>query len=175
MSGCAVVMYRKEELPFYIKEILALDICKVFLEVGFVDTGDQLVANYRTEGFCSLQNLSEMRTEDILSVAIELLHGIYQSEKHCIFSELYQIEPRLIFTDRTFGRVKMIFRSDPEKRPASEKLSELLHYLQKKGSEEGATYIENAAEVVRKEEYGYKAVVHHLENLRREVYLCSVR
>ena len=50
-----------------------------------------------------------------------------------------------------------------------------MRVLREKGAPSGEGYIDSAAEFLASDEYGYKAQLHHLENLRREVYLCGIQ
>lgn len=174
MNSYMTVRYGQEEIADYIVEILSLGLCSLFLPAGFVEEAGVRTCSYKTEGYRPLSSVSSLPTEAILSVAISLLHGAYECEKHCIFSEDFTTEMDCIFVDQGFNRIKMIYRKKAEDTGFSKDLAALLMALSEKGTAAGKGYIENAAEFLVSDEYGYKAQLHHLENLRREVYLCGV-
>lgn len=175
MRGHKVVNYEKTELPDYVVELLVMGVCSLFLKAGSVEKEEKLDISYVTEGFRSLDTISEFSTEEILSIGSDLLHGIYQSEKHCIFAEQFRIEEFCIFTDCGISQTKMIFIPAENNKAAEEKIAALLEKLSERGTEEGAGYIEKAVSLLRGSRYGYKALMHRFENLRREVYLCGVK
>lgn len=175
MNRYLEMKYEKAELAEYVAELLSLGLCDLFLPVGFVDTQAGVIGTYRTEGFRPLSAVAEFSTEEILSAAIKLLHGVYQSEKHGIFAEDFALSEDCLFVDQSFQRVRMVFRKEQDSRTFSEKLAALLETMQKKGCAEGAVYIENAAAFLKTDQYGYQAQLSYLENLRREVYLCGVK
>ncbi len=175
MRGHKVVNYEKTELPDYVAELLVMGVCSLFLKAGSVEKEEKLDISYVTEGFRSLDTISEFSTEEILSIGSDLLHGIYQSEKHCIFAEQFRIEEFCIFTDCGISQTKMIFIPAENNETAEEKVAALLEKLSERGTEEGAGYIEKAVSLLRGSRYGYKALMHRFENLRREVYLCGVK
>lgn len=175
MNRYLEIKYEASEIAEYIVELLSLGLCDLFLPAGFVDTQYGIVGTYQTEGFRPLASVAEFSTEEILSVAIRLLHGAYQSEKHCIFAGHFRISADCLFVDQGFQQVRMVFRRDASDCTFCEKLAELLETMQEKGCAEGATYIDHAAVFLRTNRYGYKAQLSYLENLRREVYLCGVK
>lgn len=174
MRGHKVVRYEKTELPDYVAELLVMGVCTLFLKAGSVEKEEKLDISYVTEGFRSLDTISVFSTEDILSIGSDLLHGIYQSEKHCIFAEQFRIEECCIFTDSSISQIKMIFIPAENSETAEKKIAALLEKLSERGTAEGAGYIEKAVSMLRDGQYGYKALMHRFENLRREVYLCGV-
>ena len=175
MVGHKVVNYTKTELPEYVAELLVMGVCSLFLKAGSVEKENSLDISYVTEGFRSLDTISGFSTEEILFIGSDLLHGIYQSEKHCIFAEQFLIEESCIFTDCSISQIRMIFIPAENNRSAEEKIAALLEKLSERGTEEGAGYIEKAVSLLRGSRYGYKALMHRFENLRREVYLCGVK
>ncbi len=176
MNSYLTARYAKEEIPDYIVELLSLGLCDLFLPAGFVEEDGTLTCMYKTEGFRPLSSVLELSTEEIFSVAISLLHGVYQCEKHGIFSENFAVNVDCIFVDKGFDRIKMIYRKEVGAgTDFSKKLAALMRMLREKGAPSGEGYIDSAAEFLASDEYGYKAQLHHLENLRREVYLCGIQ
>lgn len=175
MNSHAVMEYSKTQIDEYVAELLTLGICDLFFKTVFVEQEDKIMLNCQTEGFKSLDSMSELSTEEILSVAVSLLHGFYQSESHFLFTELFSLHPRWIFTDRSFSQIKMIFVPAEKKEPFPLKMDQLLKELKSKCHGEGTGYIDSACNFILEDEYGYKSLIHQLENLRREVYLCGVK
>ncbi len=175
MSSYITVKYEKCKMKEYITELLTMGLCDLFLQAGFVEDGEQLIGHYRTDGYRSLDSVSEITAEESLSVMIQLFRGIYQCEKHCLFENLFRLDPCRLFVNEDFSKVKTVFIPEEEEKPLTEKLADVISFLGEKGTEESAGYTERARNLILKDEYGYKAQVHHLENLRREVYLCGVK
>ncbi len=57
----------------------------------------------------------------------------------------------------------------------ADKIAFLLEELKETAHEEGKEYLDDAIAFIRKDTFGSKAVIHHLEKLRKEVYLCGVK
>lgn len=174
MTGHRIVSYDRKKFPDYVAELLVMGVCSLFLKAGSVEKEETLEISYVTEGFRPLDTIAEFSTEEILAIGSELLHGIYESEKHCIFAERFQIEECCIFTDFSVSQVKMIFIPAENNESAEEGIAHLLESLSRRGTDEGKGYIQKAVSILRSNRYGYKALMHQFENLRREVYLCGV-
>ena len=175
MRGNVEIFYEKGEMEEYVSEILTLGLCDLFFCGSFLEKDGGRLGCYKTEGFHLLSSVTEMDTGDVLLAAAGILRGIRQAEQRYICPELYRIDEETVFTDRGISQIKLIFRIDTEKQPAERKLSEYLRCLRKKSRPEGLAYVDAAVELVEKEEFGYRAAIRRLEELRREVYLCDVR
>lgn len=203
MNGQRELTYGTQDVPEYVRDILTAGVSRLFLPVGFVEEGELLSGHFRTEGYRKLSSVSEIGTEDIFAVILGILRGVWQAERLYLFSEMYEIRPDCIYVDRGYSDVRLVFipagrdrlpdslasekpetvseagtggadRSSEGPLPLTEKLVLLLEYLRKRGSREGWSYIDSAVGFLR-EDWGYKALVHRLEELRREIYLCSVK
>ncbi|WP_161874788.1 hypothetical protein ACPW7J_08910 [Ihubacter sp. rT4E-8] len=174
MNGQTEIKYKKEKVPNYVLDILTAGAGSLFLPVGFVRDEEFLFGHYKTEGYRKLTAMKEIGTEDILGIVLGLLHGIWQGERVYLFSEIYEILPEYIFVSRGYDVIKMVFVPAEEQKKLTDKLRDLLLYLRERGHSEGYAYIDQALEFLH-EDWGYRALVHRLESLRREVYLCSVK
>lgn len=175
MTGNIELKYEKYKLENYIMDMLTLETCKLFLPAAFIQTEEDVIASYRTEGFCKLSALKEFETEDLLSIIISLLEGIDDAQRHYIFPDEYVMNDESIYVQRDLRQIKMIFIPEKEERLLNDKIAALLEYLKEKGTEEGREYIEDAIAFVRQNTFGSKAVIHHLQTLRKEAYLCGVK
>ncbi|MGN0659307.1 MAG: hypothetical protein ACI4LA_06840 [Emergencia sp.] len=167
--------YNAEELEEYVVDILTMGLSQMFLPAGFVREENILIASFRTEGYRPLSAIVEMHTEDVLKAALSLLQGAGQGEKVYLLPEYYEVRSDCIFVDKGFDRVRMIFVPSETPLSFSEKLADLLDDLKERSHEEGRRYVEDAAEYVRRHPWSSRSVRHHLETLRREVYLCGVQ
>ncbi len=175
MRGNVEIFYEKGEMEEYVSEILTLGLCDLFFCGSFLEKDGGRLGCYKTEGFHLLSSMTEMDTGDVLLAAAGILRGIRQAEQRYLRPELYRIDEETVFADRGISQIKLIFRIDTEKQPAERKLAEYLRCLRKKSRPEGLAYVDEAVDLVEKEEFGYRAAIRRLEELRREVYLCDVK
>lgn len=174
MSGQLELIYTGETLPEYVRDILNAGDSGLFLPAGFVEEDGVFHGYFRTEGYRKLSSAGEVGTEAMLGLLLKLLHGIRQAEQRYISSELYEIRPDCVFVDEGYRDLRLVYVPAEDMLPLPEKLAALLQALQKQCTGEGLSYLNRAAEFL-KEDWGWRALVHRLEELRREAYLCSVK
>ena len=156
-------------------DMLATETCRLFLPAAFIQTGEGVFASYQTEGYCRLTALKENDTEDVLSIILSLLYGIEDAQCHYIYPDEYQINQESIFVKRGLHQVKAVYLPEEKASPLSEKVISLLRHLEGTVDEEGREYLDDAVTFIRQDAFCSKAVIHHLEKLRKEVYLCGVK
>lgn len=174
INGKIEVRYEQDAIKPYVLDILTLGLCRFFFSGSFVCDSGRILASYQTEGFRRLTSLKHIGTEDIFTIVISVLQGASAGERHYIFSEEYDIDAESVFVDKSISAVKLIFTPSVYKNTLSEKMIHLLHFFREVGADEGIPYIDNAAAFIEENGENDHAVIHHLENLRREIYLCSV-
>lgn len=174
INGCIEVNYEENVLHTYVMEILTLGLCSFFFKGSFIRSEASLLGTFETKGFRKLSSLNEIGTEDILTIAISILQGAVKGEQHYIFSDEYEIDVNTVFVDKSISAVKVIYLPSAEKTELSAKIGHLLRLLKGRCAEEGRAYLDNAIDFIENSGFNDQSVVHHLENLRREVYLCSI-
>ncbi len=181
MNGQMEVKYGKQDMPEYVRDILTAGASRLFLPAGFVEEDELLFGHFRTEGYRNLSAVRKLETENILAVILAILHGIWQTERIYLFSEMYQIRADCIYVDRQYTDVRMVYvpagwakKSEMPEETLTEKLEKLLETMRGSGSRQSGPYIDKVISFLQ-ENWGYKALVHRLEELRREVYLCGVK
>lgn len=174
INGNIEIIYEEGQIHSYVTEILTMGLCSFFFRGSFVKSGGTCRGFFQTDGYRRLSSFKEFSTEDIFSIVIAVLQGVISSERHYIFSEEYEISFSTVFADKGLSSVKLVFAPAEERIPLPEKLVSLLKGLKVKGCSEGLSYIDSAVEFIEQNGFNDKAVLHHLENLRREVYLCSI-
>lgn len=174
MNGQLEITYERGALPGYVRDILTAGASRLFLPVGFVEDGGLLSGHFRTEGYRRLSSVASAGTGELLGIVLAILHGVWQTERIYLFSELYEIRNDCIYVESDFRDVRLAFIPAAEETPLTDKLTVLLQSLRGLGSREGYGYIDKAAAFLQ-EDWGYRALIHRLEELRREVYLCSVK
>lgn len=175
MTGNIEIIYENHKLENYIMDMLTLKTCKLFLPAAFIKTEESVIASYQTEGCCRLSGLREIDTEDILSIVLSLLLGIDDAQRHYIFPNEYEINEESIFVQKGLHQAKVVFIPEKKDIPLADKIAVLLEELKETAHEEGKEYLDDAITFIRQDTYGSKAVIHHLEKLRKEVYLCGVK
>ncbi len=175
MTGNMELKYQKYKLENYIMDMLTLETCKIFLPAAFIQTEEEVIASYRTEGFCNLSTLKEIETEDLLSVVLSLLEGIDDAQRHYIFPNEYVVNDESVYVQKDLHQAKLIFIPEKEDIALNDKIVALLENLKEKGTEDGKEYMEDAIAFVRQNTFGGRAVIRHLEKLRKEVFLCGVK
>lgn len=174
MQGYLEVRYPETAMPSYALDILTSGRCALFFPVGFIKESGQIKGVYCTEGYRNLSAIENISTEDIFTVAISILHGVHQSEKLYLYQEMFALSPESVYVDQCFSTVKLIFIPAARQISLPEKLIGLLQELRKKGNPEGYGYLDDGIEFLRENQFGYQVAVHHLESLRKEVYLCNI-
>lgn len=174
MSGQLELVYTDGVFPEYVRDILSAGGSSLFLPAGFVEDSGTLYGYFETEGYRKLSSAGEVGTEALLGLLLKLLRGIRQTEQIYIFSEMYEIRPDCCFVDRDGRDLRMVYVPARRRLPLAEKLAALLKTLQGQCTEEGRRYLSRAAAYLQ-EDWGYRALVHRLEELQREAYLCGVK
>lgn len=174
MSGYLEVYYSSSGLASYVPDILTSGRCSLFFPAGFIQDAEKIKGIYRTEGYRKLSSLSTISTEDIFTIVLSILHGVHQSEKLYLFQEMFELCGESVYVDKYFATVKLIFIPAAGQTSLQKKLVDLLFALKKKGNEEGYGYIDDGIRFLQENQFGYRAAIHHLESLRKEVYLCSI-
>lgn len=174
MNEYIEIDYRREELREYVMELLTLGICSLFLRGSFVSKGDIVTAAYLSEGYRPLDSLKHISTVDALSVVTALFAGAHQCEKHYIYADEFELDSGCIYVKKDFSDVRVIYIPAKNRTSMTEKSAALLQNLAEKCTREGAAYLKKASDMIREDEYGCKSVLHLLEKLGREAYLCGI-
>lgn len=174
MNEYIEVEYRKEELEEYVIELLTMGICSLFFRGSFICNRDVLTAAYLSDGYRRLDTLKQISAVDALSVAASLFMGAHQCEKHYIFADAFMVESACVYVKKDFSDVRLLYMPAKIVKSMTEKTADLLLYLADKCSSEGASYLQRASEMIREDRYGYKSVLHQLERLRQEAYMCGI-
>lgn len=175
MSGSLEMKYENHKLENYIMDMLTLETCKLFLPAAFIKTEKEVIASYQTEGYGRLSDLKEIETEDIFNIVLSLLEGVDDAEHHYIFANEYEINTESVFVQKGMHKAKVLFIPEKRDRPLEEKIAALLEELKENAHEEGKEYLEDAINFIGQNTFGSKAMTHHLEKLRKEVYLCGIK
>lgn len=175
MTANIEIIYENHKLENYIMDMLTLKTCKLFLPAAFIKTEENVIASYQMEGCCKLSSLKEIDTEDILSIVLSLLLGIDDAQRHYIFPNEYEINRDRILVQKGLHQAKLVFIPEKQDISMADKIAFLLEELKETAHEEGKEYLDDAIAFIRKDTFGSKAVIHHLEKLRKEVYLCGVK
>lgn len=175
INSCYEVKCQTGDVENYVREILTLNLCKLFFPVTFTVEGDEISGSYKIEGFKKLSVVNYIGTEDILSIVISLLKDMASCENHYIFCDEYEIDEDTVFVDKSYFMVKMIYRPCSQVKTGPERLLDLINQLKVKTSEEGLPYIEAVTEYISNNNFSYSSVIHYLEKMRKEVYLCGIQ
>jgi hypothetical protein len=178
MSDCVNIQYGDGKPADYVMEILAMDLCSLFLPSAFVQDGQAVTGIFRREGYGSLAKLAEGRkisAEEVFRLVTGLFRGILEGEQFFIPGESYLLTPEVIYVREDFRSVRLVFWPDGRERTPETKLAALLDWLGEKSSLEGRTYAADGANFLRTNQFGRRAALHHLDTLQREIYLCGVR
>lgn len=174
MNEYIEIEYRKSEVQEYVIELLTLGICNLFLKGSFINSWDVLTASYQCEGYRRLDTMEWISAEDALSVVTALYMGVHQCGQYYIPDDSFEVESRYIYIRKDFSDVKVLYMPAQIGSSIAEKIADLLLHLADKCSQEGAVYLRKCSEIVREDRYGYKSVLHQLEKLRQEAYLCGI-
>ena len=167
--------YEIHKLESYIIDLLTMEACRLFLPAAFIKTEEGVTASYHTEGYRRLADFQEMSTENVFNIMLSLTESVKDAQRHYIFEDEYEIAMDNIFVDQKISRARLLFLPAEQDVPLVDKMTVLLAKLAEIAPEEGREYIDDAIAFIRQEAFGSKAVIHHLEKLRKEIYLCGVK
>ncbi|MGF6376265.1 hypothetical protein M2140_001336 [Clostridiales Family XIII bacterium PM5-7] len=169
------VTCEEKEIKTYVIEILTLGLGTMFLPVTFIKDDQFITGVYKAEGFRRLSTIEKMNTETILDIVLSLVHGIKDGENHCLFCDEYELSTETVLINEKSHVVKLVYVPFSEGKTGMSQLLQLLQLLGEKGSEESLGYVDSAISFMQENYSSYSAIVHYLEQLRNEVYLCNVQ
>ena len=168
------IMFEKDDLEQYVIEVLTLGFCKSFLPVCFVKSSETLAANYNVSGYRKLSSIKNIAIGDLLNIVIGILHGMFDGEKHLLFSDEYEINDDTVFVDKGYSNIKMIYIPSKEESTGPEKIISFLNIILRKSSKEGEKYIKNIIDKILEVDFTYYGLINQIEEMRQEIYLCGI-
>lgn len=102
------------------RDILTAGASRLFLPVGFVEDGGLLSGHFRTEGYRRLSSVASAGTGELLGIVLAILHGVWQTERIYLFSELYEIRNDCIYVEPGFRDVRLAFIPAAEETPLTD-------------------------------------------------------
>lgn len=169
MQNHLTVNYIDNSLKDYEKDILTLGVCDAFLRVCFIKDKNITRGIYMTENFVKLEDLDGLSQNEGLSIAINMIRNIMQTERHCIFSEELDLSKKNCFVNCKTWDVKFYLLKDSNLRPFREKLIDVMESVFELLPEYDGQLMRDAIEYVGKSENNLKAVLRYLERLRQEI------
>ncbi|MEG1163592.1 MAG: DUF6382 domain-containing protein [Anaerovoracaceae bacterium] len=168
------IKYHGNVMEQYVRDILTLGFCRCFFPVCFVRSGEELMGNYKISGYRNVACIKEIAIGDILHLLTSLIYDIEDCEKHLLFCDEYEITKDTIFVDKGFNDVKMIYIPSEKEMTGPEKILELVDYLKEKASKDGQKYMDGVIKMIGEEDCNYGTLVHNMETMGQEVYLCGI-
>ena len=89
--------------------------------------------------------------------------GIDDAQRHYIFPNEYEINRDRILVQKGLHQAKLVFIPEKQDISMADKIAFLLEELKETAHEEGKEYLDDAIAFIRKDTFGSKAVIHHLE------------
>ena len=174
MNSNIEIKYPKGVIEQYIIEILTLGFCEDFLPVCFVKNEKDLVANYKITGFRCISAITNIKAGDILNILVSLFYGIADGEKHLVFLNEYNINEKTIYVDDQLICIKIMYMPSLQPIKNHQKIIDFVDSISEKASIEGKKYLKKIKKIITEESSSYYSLIHQIEIMRQEVYLCGI-
>lgn len=168
-------IYERNELESFRKDILAGNLCDIFLPVSFIDADGKIGAVYDTKGYTRFSDLEKMNASTLIGTVTSLLEKSRQAERRYFFTGEYSLDPALLFVDPRIPDAALIYRKTSG-RPKKNVLEDLKLILSSgAGSDshsviKGEDFIRKAMFILSDAGKSYDVILHDLMALGTEAF-----
>lgn len=173
--------YEKEEIPWFVKEILISKKCSIFLKTYIEEHKEDTVLYYDRDNWYPIIDKVNIKVEHALKVLAEISNGIIQAEGYFIPPWFYKLGPQNVYINSDSDEVKCVFvpnsniRDTSDERMSSSESSiyysvkDIGIFLIERSDNFGKKYIEKAMELLKLRPYGIEAAINSIYKLCREI------
>lgn len=146
------LIYKSSDLENFRKDILAGNLCDIFLPVSFIDADGKIGAVYDTKGYTRFSDLKCINASTLIGAVTSILEKSRQAERRYFFTGEYSLDPGLLFVNPKIPDAALIYRK-ARGRSKKEVLADLRKILSP-----GATATGNVRVEVKGEDFVRKAM-----------------
>ena len=165
------IIYKETELEKFRRDILAGNLCDIFLPVSFIEADGFIGAVYDSSGYVKYTDIRNAPASTLIGAVTSLLEKSRQAERRYFFTGEYSLDPSLLFVNDKIPDAALIYRNT-ECRAKSLILEELKAILTPENGVEpkGEDFIRKAKFILSDVHKSYEVILHDLMALGTEAF-----
>ena len=104
------IIYKTEEIENFRRDILAGNLCDIFLPVSFIEADGRIGAVYDTQGYTRFTDLKETKASTLIGAVTSLIEKSRQAERRYFFIGEYSLDTSLLFVNEKIPDAALIYR-----------------------------------------------------------------
>lgn len=164
------VVYRYNELEQFRQDILAGNLCDIFLPVSFIRADGYIGAVYDMQGYERYLDLRSVKASTLIGAVTSIMEKSRQGDRRYIFSGEYSLDPALVFVNTRIPDAALIYRrTEPmSRRVVLDCLKRLLQPVH--ADVRGADYIRKALFILSDSHRSFEIIRHDLMAVGTEAF-----
>ena len=164
------VIYSESELEKFRQDILAGNLCDIFLPVSFIRADGYVGAVYDSGGYERYVDLRQVKASVLIGLVTSIIEKAGQGDRRYFFSGEYSLDPRLVFLKTKIPDTALIYKRTAP-RSKAEVLSDLKRLLRPENCEiKGEDYIREAMFILNDGTKSFEIIRHDLMAVGTEAY-----
>ena len=164
------IIYSSKELELFRRDILAGNLCDIFLPVSFIQADGSIGAVYDMHGYKYYGEIKDVKASTLIGIVTSLMEKSKQADRRYFFTGEYSLDPRLVFVDTRIPDAALIYRKIyPQTR--TEVLESLKRLLQPERAEtKGVDYVRKALFILSDHMRSFEIIRHDLMAIGTEAF-----
>ncbi len=104
------IIYREPDIEKFRRDILAGNLCDIFLPVSFIEADGFVGAVYITTGYQRYSTIRQARASMLIGTVTSLIDKMRQAERRYFFEGEYSLDPECIFINDRIPDASLIYR-----------------------------------------------------------------
>lgn len=104
------IIYREPDIEKFRRDILAGNLCDIFLPVSFIEADGFVGAVYITTGYQRYSTIRQARASMLIGTVTSLIDKMRQAERRYFFEGEYSLDPECIFINDRIPDAALIYR-----------------------------------------------------------------
>lgn len=166
------ILYRAGELEKFRKDILAGNLCDIFLPASFIEADNAVGAVYDTSGYMRYPDMHDIAASTLIGIVTSILDKTGQADRRYFFTGEYSLDKRLIYVHKKIPDARLIYRRTAPfgKNEMLEKFKEILTPEGENNTVKGWDYIRRALFILGDSRKSYALIRHDLMTLEAEAF-----
>ena len=107
------IIYREKDIEKFRRDILAGNLCDIFLPVSFIEADGYVGAVYITTGYQRYSTIREARASMLIGAVTSLIDKMKQAERRYFFEGEYSLDSDCVFISSRIPDAALIYRKAP--------------------------------------------------------------
>ena len=164
------IIYKNSEIEPFRQDILASNLCDIFLPVSFIQSDGYVGAVYDMHGYEYYPNIKTVKASTLIGVVTSLIEKSRQADRRYFFTSEYSLDPNLVFVNTKIPDAALIYKKTVPGTNA-EVLEELKRLLQPEKAEvKGLDYIRKALFILTDYSRSFEIIRHDLMAIGTEAF-----